>query len=64
MSDEGWELRHSSYTPEGKVESARRFAQTASRRPRGADLGRFAVAIVVAPIAVVLIVVAGALLTS
>lgn len=63
MTDEGWEAKHSPYTPEGKVESARRFARAASRRPRGPELRRFVVAIVVALVAVVLIVIVGALLT-
>lgn len=48
VGPDGWEMKHSPYTPEGSVESAGKFARAGSARPRSPAVRRFAILLVVA----------------
>jgi len=63
MSEEGWEMKHSPYTPEGSVESARKFGRVAAAKPRRPEVRRLAVLIVVALVSLSVLTIVGALLT-
>ena len=62
VNDEGWEMKHSPYTPEGSVESAGKFARAASRRPRGPEVRRFVFLMIAARVGLLVLTILGALL--
>lgn len=61
MSNGGWEMQHSPYTPEGAIETAARFGRADRRR---ASVRRFGWLLLLAPMAVFLLATIAALISD